>query len=525
MGTAARIDEHLAGCPACCEYYEGNDDISELISKCDEVVHPGSAYLDSISGKVIENLFDESGAFKSADLPSPAPLPRRLKRWRLPLWMTGGIAAAGLVVLGLGPIVKGNLSSFSISSLAEDLGIFAPRRAPDVDLPDGAARFLEPQIGVEITSASDPSPVQIMLIEEAARIASANPLSLTSSRATGSEQEISKSVRRSEMDAQAADAARRRAFGGTLTTPVDSAQRPPKLDLQNPGIPMNSPDLAPRILEELVLAQTMDPAESRDRLMAILQELTVTTQDQAAAATLTKQLTIFRQGQIDYEAGRFERAIQNFYRTYSLDPSTAISCRASMALADIWFYEYGDFSQAKTFYERCKTSGMPEALSPKETEHLAKQLEILDRYRINNWAALRALYSIGRDSWGSMAGTLGYLAWNEDCSALMPEAVRTMLDRFQNGETDQAGDRPSDSQVLELVDLIEKAVPGQQNSESKAWLQFASGELIWIRFKNVNNAMQAYEKTLALNEESLPGQIAAKRIRQIREENLGEIPR
>lgn len=544
LETAARIDEHLAGCALCRDFYESNDDISQLISHCDEVVHPGDPYLDTLSSRVMNDLFDESGEFKKVNI-EPVASPRG-KRWRSPLWVTGGVAAAALFALGLGPYLSKGASSFSLRSLAVDLGIFAP--GPKRSIASSNASPLRQVANADLASDDSPdSELRPQLFSEedsdlrganlggdSARMTASSsrsyPLSPLATQGGIVQQDISKSAKRAMEETQSGD-------GGGMTRKVamgppysnrefspspSSAHRPPRVEVQIGS--SSDPDFLGRLMEQLVVMGNMETAEARQQIIDMIQKMSESSaaaSGSSPAATLGRQVQHFRQAQIEYKAGRFERAIQQYNNVYELDPTTVLACRAAMSVADLDYYEFGDFAEAQRYYERCKKSAFAQGLSASEVAHVNKQSETLVRYAAGDWTSLKALYSIGREPWDKVAETLRRIAGDANLHDLMPEAVRSAVERFQEGEGAPGVERPGDRLVLDMIDLIEKAIPAQQTTESKAWLQLAAGDLIWVRFKNAAPAMQAFEKTLAIDENSVPGQIAAKRIGQIREANLG----
>ena len=98
--TAARIDDHLAACGPCRDFFESNDEISEILVLGSQVAHPGEAYIDDLSSRV-RNVLDSD-----PDLGRPPagsfyrPVASRFVAPGRPMWWAGGLAATLLVILG-----------------------------------------------------------------------------------------------------------------------------------------------------------------------------------------------------------------------------------------------------------------------------------------------------------------------------------------------------------------------------------------------------------------------------------------
>ena len=102
LGTLARVEEHLSGCPECREQYELNDGIAAELRGAGEVAHPGDDYFDQLTRGVLARAeAADAGADGLADLGRP------MRGGTRGLWWAGAAAAAVLVGLGVAPVESG----------------------------------------------------------------------------------------------------------------------------------------------------------------------------------------------------------------------------------------------------------------------------------------------------------------------------------------------------------------------------------------------------------------------------------
>src|SRR5262245_23219719 len=80
VSSMTRLEEHLAACPSCREFYEQSDTIARLIRRSSEIAHPGPQYFEDLNARVLKSL--DSPASRDASRDTAAILEIPSSQWR-----------------------------------------------------------------------------------------------------------------------------------------------------------------------------------------------------------------------------------------------------------------------------------------------------------------------------------------------------------------------------------------------------------------------------------------------------------
>lgn len=470
--TASLLDEHLSVCPPCREFYESNDDLAQIISTCDEIPHPGPDYLNKLSANVLGNLFDdETGEFRKFDGPAPQMDERSviIEGWRRPLWWTGGLAAASLLVLALGPgvgaLMRGESQSANLSA-GDGSSMIAQairHERPPSEALQGAAKLDQRSTDMEqrqIASAQGaPGP----------RPATSGSLPY---------QRISLPV----------------GFGSTADLALvlnASAQSGTSIDLRPPITSSRRSVVQPNDPAMAGSGQTRWGSDAQVEPISGLQSRLV------------------RQGRRQAQFGRFEAALAYYHRAFEIEPSTEIALEACLRMADINFGPRGDFSSARDQYRLCDELADATAFSGDQLQHIKRQLALLDHFASDDWQCLSALFGVARGPWEEVVPQLGQILSDERADCLVKEATSAVVDRLEKGE------RPPEKIAAQLAELLETRAPAQPSAQAQAWTQLAAADFVWLQFGDLDRAIQNYNRVAQFEESGLAATEARRIIRRL----------
>lgn len=472
--TASRVDHHLVDCPACREYFEESDEISHIISASSEVVHPGNAYLDELTSRVMESLYDETGEFRPQ---SPGSNPGiEVSSGRSPqraLWWAGAVAAALLMA----PVLAG------LANRPAD-----PGRAPVTRVADAGAAASGTTVSKSV---------------QRPRIASSQVLSQARNLEPG-------------------------VWGSALPLGqglIYNAIRPVSM---NPARPAASPALSapaePKVelgtIEELLALEAVGTLEARQRIIGLLRDLGQTLHDQypelerSTDYVLMKQTHLYHRAETATQNGEIERAAEAYAHILEVNPTTILGRRAAMRLADLHYYNLADFDQALKFYRKAEDETAQLALTPEEARHVADRRVHLEEHAEDNFAVLSRVYDLVHAPWDETPGRLKSLSSDSAAGELASEMATGLMNRMA------AGSLPSDEVAFELVDLIESGDFSWDNSESESWLQLLKGDIIWLKFESSEPALEAYHSVQDLHEGSESATLAQRRIDLLRKDKV-----
>ncbi|GEM_PF-3269700 len=524
--TAARIDEHLVACVACREFYESNDDISQILCKGSDIGHPGSAYLEGLTQRVVGSVLDAEGKLKSDAPEEPdraAPSPLRAAR---PLWWAGAVAAAGLLALGLGTSPLWSPGGSRSGQLGDHEAVLAfPITLGGSPLAD--------------TSASpwrrENSPAT-MTLEDSLAPSGSNLLRLVTARLGEVDSSlegrigsgIAKSARRSiglEAPAGGAGSPQGITSGGGLSFFLSRTLGLFGNEPVAGGTSRDRDGMAvtwlPETFEELLCLQTLGTEPALERLQARLQEIGLEPGPGRAEwvgrpidSPLIDQVRHFRAAEAHQRARRFEDSAAAFRQVVEIDPTTPLALRASLRLGDLCYFEWGEFEKALNYYRVCDRSPCEVALNQDERGHVARQRRLLERFAPSGWAAVDSFRRLSRAPWPEAMEALERLAAETGGAELLPEAARTLVERVSPLEPE------ADATALRLVQMIHQGIAAQPEPEDRAWLYVSLGDLFWRRWRNAEAALEAYQR--AVNEEgaSRTAGLAQSKLRYLRDQVL-----
>ncbi|MCL5270090.1 MAG: hypothetical protein M1457_05980 [bacterium] len=488
VSTLARVEDHLAGCPACREYFEKNDQIARLLRDHAEVAHPGPGYFDDLAGRVMARL-DEQPPAPVLDCGLAGVRPASASR--RPLWWAGAAAAAGLLILSFVP----------------------PARQPDVQL---ARKLAEPAVTGAMLPAEGVSVAEML---------PANPLT----GGTIFDKGLSGfSSNRPDVES---------IIQAQLHYPVENADWLPETEPDEsvaesapPASPIQwvstrpkseRPDSLPNeVLEQLERIKTQMAAKGDEALIAGLREFDQTIQRLSAENAslgdlpMVQQARYYLKGDDAFTAGRASEAWKFFHRVITLDEKSPLATRARLQMADLNYAEWADFRQARDYYQRCAGRAAEQALTAAEREHVTRQLDRLDRYAGNSWEALHLVYCVRRGDWPESLAALRGLTALEGSRDLLPEAARAAVDRMKSAPA------PPANVTNEIYNLLAKQAQVEQNGEIRAWLELAVGDLLIDQLNNPQQAMVFYHQAIEAAAESGAAKAARVKLYDLEDRNL-----
>ncbi len=460
--TASRVDQHLATCAECREYFEESDDISQIISGSSEVVHPGNAYMDDLTSRVMESLYDETGEFRPASPRSSEAMESPGRSAQRPLWWAGAIAATLLLV----PMVAGSLNRPGESSS-----------------------------------------------EEMPRV-SQSPATMGTT--------VAKSVQRSARASSTTVAQARNLEPGVWGSALPLGQglvynviRPVSMHPNRPSNPVsagNEPKIELGTIEELLALEAVGTVEARQRIIALLRDLGEMLHNEypeletSSDLILMKQTHLYHGAEKAIQSGDVERASELYGNILRINPSTILARRAAMRLAELNDYERGDYLEALKYYRLAEGETAQLALTEEEALNITLRREQLEKHAANDFASLKNIQQAIKAPWGEVPGLIAPFLADASCQDVAGDLAVGLMNRLASGSL------PSDQIAFELVDLIEGGFETWDNPESKSWVQLLLGDIIWLNFESSEPALAAYHSAQVTHARSESATLAQKRI-------------
>lgn len=457
-GTATRLDRHLDACPACREYFEENDDVSQIISSS-QVGHPGDAYITDLTSRVMEALCDDSGAFRPTASAPVEDLDFAGRASRKPLWWAGAVAALLLAA----PMIAGTLGR-------------------SVPIPDRSARAL--------ADATDPAQTTSL---------SKSPQDLTAGL-WGSVLPLGQ---------------------GLVTNairPVSLA--PSRATVERPAGHVGESRIELSAIEELLALEAVGTAEARQRIYAVLRELGETLHEQypelerSGDLVLMKQTHQYHRAEDALKSGDADTAAEAYGNILAINDSTILARRAAMRLGDLNYYVRGNFGDALKFYQKAEDETAQLALTSEENTHVAQMRLLLDEHAASGFVALRRLHQLSARPWDEVPRLLDEIMRDPASHQLSAQIALVLMKRLAGGQP------PADDLAFEMVDVIESRLPSWENSADRGWLHLLLGDIIWLKFESAEPALQAYRSALELNERSQSAAMARQRIQLLQGDRI-----
>lgn len=496
VATLGRVEEHLAGCPACREFYEQSDLVSRLIRKSSEVAHPGPQYFEDLHSRVLAAL-DQP---ETEDFPDPsAIIDIPDSQWRRPLWWVGAMAAAGLLALAGAPALLSRPSPGRTQVIA----MAKPPVAPP-------ARTPAP------TPAAAPAPRKTA--------SPAQPPATPLPPGQTLEKSVTAPLPEPTLDI---DAFIKDKFSASRdgVTPAeqlanDEAQAVMTSLRQKTEVPG---ELSSEVYAQLQLlkAQIMD-GRSED-LQRNLRDLETRVgprvSEQLKQSPLVKQVNRYLAAGEDLKAGRIDDALTKYRQVDYIDKQSPLAIKAALQIADILYSEFANFPEAMKYYKRCLAAGEKSQLSSPEQQNVKRQLDRLERYKANNWEALNLLHQVHHGKWTEVLAAMERLTALSRAEALLPEAARTIVKRME-----AAGDAPNGDIIIALYKLLEKQAEIQQNGDVRALLELALGDMALGQLQDAQQANDHYGKAAASGSTDVAATARVK-LDQLSIENLAGLVR
>ncbi len=507
--TAQLIDEHVATCSICREFYESNDDLAELVAHGNEVAHPGSPYMADLANRVLGKVLEPSSAPTVSD--GIAVITSR--SWGHPLWWAGSIAAGFLLVFGLQPEPE----IVSQKQLAELSGL------------NSLAPSERPIEGTAVSSGED-TRGWTSLMDSAQPVRSGagfNPSMQTvssglalprgvSAVVSSDGQAISKSVTHPAGQAQRVEDIDDRTAALAMMGGVSNAISP------TPGLRPPSPQLqlSQEFMERFVVLDVMGTPEAQEQAVELLSKAGGLAAEEIAVLIqqgdpqLLKQWGIFRQAEEAFRQNRPEIALKAYVAALQTYPHSALAARAQMRLGDLYYQVWSDFERAQEHYEASSGEIRTRAMTPNEIAHVEARRNLLGRYAASQWEPLRLMNTIGRGGWTEVASAIQKIASSSESPLLLPEAAQLVTVRIE------AGDIPPEKNATSMIGTLSDAQVAMDNVESKGKIALALGEINWLALQSPEPALAAYQEAADAMPESRSAELARKRQYQIRSQSL-----
>jgi anti-sigma factor RsiW len=505
LANMARVEEHLAGCPACREYFEQNDQIARALRRSSEVAHPGADYFDQLNARVL------------AELDQPVPRARKAIEqallqppsvWRRPLWWGGAAAAAALIALTILPATTpqppGTLAARPATApLTNPLPTAGISVANAV--PASPAALAPPEVGAPLRK-------ELQLASAPGALAMAAPIAPLNKGLGGirSNDRIVESLINSNAtpdrpagDAQTFSPAQRQAAEDAAVKDVSYRKQPD---------PYSQENLPTEIYEKLQEIQTQLPLVGETGLVEHLRGLDAIIQRRSggrAELRSTPKIRVpllYLQAEDALSAGRPMDACTAFKGILLIDETSPLATRARLQLADLFFSEWADFRQADDNYRACAATSAQAALTSAERDHVQRQMERLDKFRAAGWEPLHLLHLVRTADWPGATIALRRLTEvGAATETLLPEAAKTIVERL-NGAP-----RIGNEVSLQIYNLLEKQASLAQNGTVRAWLCLALGDLSQGQYQDARQAGDHYRHAITADAES--GAAKAARIK------------
>lgn len=445
VSTLGRVEEHLAGCPTCREFYEESDAISGLIRESSEIAHPGPGYFAGLHDRVLAAL----------DLPETSPTRNPAEiielpaaQWRRPLWWVGAAAAAALLAVAVLPA----LMTVPEGQVMRQVAFDVPIQPTAVPVP-GA----KPSVDSLNPGLRNPSSIE-NIVGTIAHY--------------GDREEVGEAERKVTEETKARVASVRRQAEEDGALPPEFFKQLQVLRTQ--VIDGGNEDLSRNLRE---IESKVDPRVP----------------DQLKNIPLLKQANYYQRAREDLDAGRTDDAMSKYRGILFIDEPlgelSPISIKASLQMADLYYDTFGTFSEARAYYKRCLEAKDKSVLNSTELLKINTRLARLERYQENNFVALEHLHKVRRGKWDEVAAALHGLTAQPATSALLPEAAQAVLERMESGS-----DAPPSTITMDLYNLLAKQAEVEQNVDVRAWLWLVLGDIESTQFQDILKASDHYAK-------------------------------
>lgn len=494
VSTVNRIEEHLAACPACSDFFEQSDAIGTMIRSSAEVAHPGPQYFEDLHARVLAELDrPESPAFTEPAIILDLPA----HQWRRPLWWLGGAAAAALMAIALVPPFLTASPSASRPSASGPLQLAQAPPVPSAPAAAPVASQLSPTPAVPEGESWDKGVIGASEVTVAEVI--------QSSKAGEDDRDDSPSdqERKAQEEAQARIVSLRRKA-------------------------LEADVLPPEVYKQLQVLKIQIVEGSNDDLRRSLRELESIVDSRVPdtakinAYPMVRQANLYLRANDNLNSGHPDEAMSKYRQILFLDekgPLSPVSIKACLQMADLFYSEWGNFKEAQDYYQRCVGPQAKGVLNGTEMKLVKNQLDRLERYKSNNWQALEQLHKVHHGEWTDVAPALRALLAIPGANTLLPEAARTILERMNS-----SGPSPTSEMTWDLYNLLAKQAGVEQNVDVRAWLELALGDLNMSQFQQVQQAIEHYGKAAASGSSEATVQARTK-LNQMRDENLAGLVR
>lgn len=479
--TLSRVEEHLATCPACRNFYEDNDKLGALIRDQGEVAHPGPAYFEGLATRVMGEL---------DRLPPPPPVRnwRRLLRGR-PIWWSGAAAAAALLLLALVPLLH-RLGRAGADRTAA-ANVPAGGAGATLKTSDGRAVVLSPPTAGKVlvkgvVNPAGPTTILDDLLPGRAIF------DQTPSFARLSELQM---IREAELKM------------ASIRNQADRRSVPPD-----------------RLLEQIQVLKAQLAVGSNEDLRRGLMELEAGIREQVkdpaevSKLPAVKQSEYYAKGEEELAAGHSDEAFKYFQRVLLVDATTPLAVRANLQMGDLLFSDKANFKKALEAYRKCQGARAAKALNSAERVRVQRQIELLEKYRADGWQALARLHSVRHDSWPEAVAALRDLTAQPRNQALLPETARAVSERCA------AGQKPGPAAMLEIYNLLAARADDQPAGESRAYLELYLGELS-IHLAQPRQAVDHFMRATQAADGSVAARMARAKIDELEEKSLKDLVR
>ena len=525
MSALSRVEEHLAGCPACREYYEQCDSIAGLLRETSDVAHPGTQYFERLCETVLDRLDDPLDPSLREQVAPIVDLPTR--PWQRPLWWAGAMAAAALLALSVlpGQVPRMNEKTTLVASAA-----------PIPAMTELALASGQPDVKVVEENANGRKTLTLALnnpqIASTAMASSPDANQTLDKSVTGKDnnspavEEILKSPARIVADLHAP------AGKDNLTPLQHQDAEETKVRMAKFSEEVQNDQVIPEdLIARLQIIKSKTISQGNEALMQSLRELEQAVQSQMDdsgtldALPIVRQASLYLKAEEALKAGHPKEAWTLYRQILRLDEHSLLAARASLQMADLYYSEFADFANAQHYYSRLTGADAAEALSEAEHEQVTRRLERLSRYSADSWNALNLLHMVLHENLPTALSALRQLTETPGTEDLLPEAARNMVENIN-----KVGEDPTALSIdvftkitFDVYNLIENKSKVTQNKDIQAYLDLALGDLALSQFKDTRQAMICYRKVISeASADSAATKSASLKLNALRDQFLAE---
>lgn len=461
LTTAGKVDEHLAECLICRDFFESNSELGKFIREGSEVAHPGEPYWENLSGRVLPNILAGGASDEGSGQLRTVGTTRR-EFWNRPIWWASGLAATVAVAFVLSPSVLSKNRPRQGTSVARSV----------------AANRAEPALTIRSTNPVPVRPDQ----REVRLVASTAPnTAMPGPKSPGRGVTV---IDKSIGTAQPQNVRRRTTWASAVPSPLAE---------------LEAVFATPQALETLYIA---------------LEELA----EEVARNSLNPQAhdqylqwVLYNRAQNDVSTGLLDEARKAFYLVLDIDLKTRLGQLACMRLADIYYYELADFEQAQEYYALCQEESPELLLSPEDAIRVESLCELLKQHTGSQWSPLVGLRTVHGGTWREALNVVDYYIASDPMNdRLLADAARILCERLRKDE------QVSPEIIAKVKELNRKIDDSPLRSESRAWMCLTEGDMIWGRGEDLDSAVQAYQGAVKAAGRSYTAVLARERLSAIR---------